>query len=77
MLRSLLLLVLIFVLSGCTALMTRTTPLSCPYIGVRMDWALAKENNGVLWPFLALDAPFSGVVDTLMFPFEYQYNCTL
>ena len=41
MLRSLLLLVLIFVLSGCTALMTRTTPMSCPYIGVRMDWALA------------------------------------
>lgn len=77
MLRSLLLLVLIFVLNGCAALITRTTPLSCPYIGVRVDWALAKENNGVLWPFLALDAPFSGVVDTLMFPFEYQYSCTL
>ncbi|MDF2395756.1 YceK/YidQ family lipoprotein [Pseudomonas protegens] len=77
MLRNLLLLALALGLNGCTALMTRTTPYTCPYIGVRMDWALAKENNGVLWPLLALDAPFSGVVDTLMFPFEYQYSCSL
>ncbi|MGZ0783741.1 YceK/YidQ family lipoprotein [Pseudomonas sp. TKO26] len=77
MLRSLLLLALALGLNGCTALIVRTTPDTCPYIGVRMDWALAKENNGVLWPLLALDAPFSGVVDTLMFPFEYQYSCSL
>ncbi|WP_025129928.1 YceK/YidQ family lipoprotein [Pseudomonas sp. PH1b] len=77
MVRSLVLLVLVLSISGCTALLVRTVPQTCPYIGVRMDWALAKANNGILWPFLALDAPFSAVVDTVMFPFEYQYSCSL
>ncbi|NBF09756.1 YceK/YidQ family lipoprotein [Pseudomonas sp. Fl4BN1] len=77
MLLNLLLLVPLFCVSGCMALIVRTTPETCPYIGVRMDWALAENNNGVLWPLLALDAPFSAAVDTLMFPFEYQYSCKL
>lgn len=64
-------------ISGCTAVLARTTDFRCPYLGVRIDWNLAKDNNGVLWPLLAIDAPFSAVVDTVFLPFELQHSCNL
>lgn len=65
-------------LSGCAAVATRMDyNHRCPYLGVRFDWWLVGESHGKLIPFLLIDAPFSLVVDTLFFPFEYQYTCNL
>lgn len=65
-------------LSGCAAVATRMDYYHpCPYMGVRFDWWLVGTSHGKLIPFLLIDAPFSLVVDTVFFPFEYQYTCNL
>lgn len=73
------LLVLIASLSGCMATAMRMDygKHRCPYIGLRFDWWLVGTSKGKLIPFLLIDAPFSLVVDTVFFPFEYQYTCNL
>lgn len=43
---------------------------TCPF----GSW-LVGTSKGKLIPFLLIDAPFSLVVDTVFFPFEYQYTC--
>ncbi|POA47122.1 YceK/YidQ family lipoprotein [Pseudomonas sp. MPR-ANC1] len=75
MLRKVIFLVLSASLSGCAATAMRLDygEHRCPYIGLRLDWWLVGESNGKLIPFLLIDAPFSFVVDTVFFPFEYQY----
>lgn len=77
MFRTAILLALIS-LSGCAATATRMDYIHrCPYIGVRFDWWLVEISNGTVIPFVLIDAPFSLVVDTLFYPFEYQYSCNL
>ncbi|WP_349654618.1 YceK/YidQ family lipoprotein [Pseudomonas sp. T1.Ur] len=79
MLRKAILLILITSLSGCmaTAMRMDYDKHRCPYIGLRFDWWLVGTSKGKLIPFLLIDAPFSLVVDTVFFPFEYQYDCNL
>ncbi|MGY2280435.1 YceK/YidQ family lipoprotein [Pseudomonas monsensis] len=79
MFRKLIMLVLIATLSGCmaTAMRMDYDKHRCPYIGLRFDRWLVGTSKGKLIPFLLIDAPFSLVVDTVFFPFEYQYSCNL
>ncbi|MFJ2481802.1 YceK/YidQ family lipoprotein [Pseudomonas sp. NPDC087598] len=72
------LIALLTLLGGCVATATRMDyKHRCPYIGVRFDWWLVDISHGKLIPLVLLDAPFSLVVDTVFFPFEYQYSCNL
>ncbi|AZD73860.1 YceK/YidQ family lipoprotein [Pseudomonas chlororaphis] len=76
MFQKVILLLLISCLSGCAAVAMRMDyDHPCPYKGVRLDWWLVGTSHGKLIPFLLIDAPFSLVVDTVFFPFEYQYSC--
>lgn len=75
MLRLCLLLATLSSLNGCVALAMRMdSGKPFPYKGVRVDWALVKASKGKLLPFILVDAPFSLVVDTLCYPFEYPYS---
>lgn len=77
MFRKCLLSIAILCLSGCAAVLMRLDDHPCPYLGVRVDWALLEVSQWRLLPFVLFDAPFSAVVDTLFYPFEYEYSCNL
>ncbi|WPX16834.1 YceK/YidQ family lipoprotein [Pseudomonas sp. 10S4] len=78
MFRNVILLAMFACLTGCMAVAMRMDyEHPCPYTGVRFDWWLVGTSHGKLIPFLLIDAPFSLVVDTVFFPFEYQYSCNI
>lgn len=60
------------ILGGCSSIMTHTGPHQGYYPGTRNDVRMIKDKDTgwVMTPFLALDLPFSAVLDTLLLPYD-------
>ncbi|UNK23504.1 YceK/YidQ family lipoprotein [Yersinia intermedia] len=63
---------LLFV-SGCSSIMTHTSSSQGYYSGTEANVAMLKDDNTgwALRPLLAVDLPFSAVMDTLLLPYDY------
>ena len=58
---------------GCSSVMTRVGPSQGYYSGAKNDIKMIKDDDTgwAMTPLLALDLPFSAVVDTLLLPYDY------
>lgn len=61
------------ILSGCSSIMTRTGPTEGYYSGTKNSIAMLQddETGWVMKPLVAIDLPFSAVLDTLLAPIDY------
>lgn len=61
------------ILSGCSSIMTRTGPTEGYYPGTKNSIAMLQddETGWVMKPIVAIDLPFSAVLDTLLAPVDY------
>ncbi|WP_049612198.1 YceK/YidQ family lipoprotein [Yersinia pekkanenii] len=59
--------------SGCSSIMTHTSSSQGYYSGTEANVAMLKDDNTgwALRPLLAVDLPFSAVMDTLLLPYDY------
>jgi len=59
--------------SGCSSIMTHTGGNQGYYSGTKANIATLKQgdNGWVATPLIALDTPFSAVLDTLLLPYDY------
>ncbi|MDN0086918.1 YceK/YidQ family lipoprotein [Yersinia nurmii] len=59
--------------SGCSSIMTHTSSSQGYYSGTQANVAMLKDDNTgwALRPLLAVDLPFSAVMDTLFLPYDY------
>ncbi|MBW5814129.1 YceK/YidQ family lipoprotein [Yersinia kristensenii] len=59
--------------SGCSSIMTHTSSSQGYYSGTAANVAMLKDDNTgwALRPLLAVDLPFSAVMDTLLLPYDY------
>ncbi|CFR14615.1 YceK/YidQ family lipoprotein [Yersinia kristensenii] len=59
--------------SGCSSIMTHTSSSQGYYSGTSANVAMLKDDNTgwALRPLLAVDLPFSAVMDTLLLPYDY------
>lgn len=73
LLMRILLCVIPLVLSGCSSIMTHAGPSDGYYPGAKNSIEMIKdENTGwVMRPLLAIDLPFTTVMDTLLIPLDY------
>lgn len=60
-------------LSGCSSIMTHSGPHQGYYPGTRNDVRMLKdeETGWAMTPLVALDIPFSALVDTLLLPYDF------
>ncbi|HHX8941193.1 TPA: YceK/YidQ family lipoprotein [Yersinia enterocolitica] len=58
---------------GCSSIMTHTSSSQGYYSGTEANVAMLKDDNTgwALRPLLAVDLPFSAVMDTLLLPYDY------
>lgn len=61
------------ILSGCSSIMTHAGPSDGYYPGTKNSIKMMKddETGSVIKPLLAIDLPFSVVIDTLLIPLDY------
>lgn len=59
--------------SGCSSVMSHTGGYQGYYPGSRSDIAMIKsdDTSWVMTPLLAIDLPFTAVLDTLLLPYDY------
>ncbi|HEI8868810.1 TPA: YceK/YidQ family lipoprotein [Serratia odorifera] len=64
---------LLLATSGCSSIMSHTGPDQGYYPGTRSSVNMLKddETGWVMKPLVALDLPFSAVVDTVLLPYDY------
>ncbi|WP_277850305.1 YceK/YidQ family lipoprotein [Moellerella wisconsensis] len=62
------------ILSGCSSIMSHAGPPQGYYSGAKNNIEMIKdENTGwVMKPLLAIDLPFSALMDTLLLPYDYM-----
>lgn len=62
-----------FILCGCSSIMTHAGPTEGYYPGSKNSIKMIKdeETGWVVKPLLAIDLPFSMVMDTLLIPLDY------
>ncbi|CAI0921390.1 Predicted periplasmic lipoprotein [Serratia entomophila] len=59
--------------SGCSSVMSHTGPNQGYYPGTRASVDMLKDDNTswAMMPLVALDLPFSAVMDTVLLPYDY------
>ncbi|MCT8346151.1 YceK/YidQ family lipoprotein [Photorhabdus temperata] len=59
--------------SGCTSIMTHSGPNRGYYSGAKTNIEMLKDNDTgwVMKPLLAIDLPFSALLDTILLPYDY------
>ncbi|MFI8416010.1 YceK/YidQ family lipoprotein [Serratia sp. NPDC078593] len=64
---------LLLATSGCSSIMSHTGPDQGYYPGTRTSITMLKDDQTgwVMKPLVALDLPFSAVVDTVLLPYDY------
>jgi len=67
------------VTSGCSSVMSHTGGDEGYYPGTRSDVNMIKsdETSWAMTPLIALDLPFSAVLDTLLLPYDYYRRGTV
>lgn len=70
----LLTLIIPVILSGCSSIMTHAGPSEGYYPGSKNSIKMIKddETGWVVRPLLAIDLPFSFIMDTLLIPLDYS-----
>uniref|UniRef100_UPI0036DEA669 YceK/YidQ family lipoprotein n=1 Tax=Photorhabdus sp. RM322S TaxID=3342825 RepID=UPI0036DEA669 len=60
-------------ISGCTSIMTHSGPIRGYYSGAQTNIEMLKDDDTgwVMKPLLAIDLPFSALLDTLLLPYDY------
>ncbi|VEA61019.1 Predicted periplasmic lipoprotein [Serratia plymuthica] len=60
--------------NGCSSVMSHTGPNQGYYPGTRASVGMLKDDNTswAMMPLLALDLPFSAVMDTVLLPYDYM-----
>ena len=60
--------------SGCSSVMSHTGPNQGYYPGTRASVDMLKDDNTswAMMPLVALDLPFSAVMDTVLLPYDYM-----
>lgn len=66
------------ILSGCSSIMTHAGPSEGYYPGSKNSIKMIKdeETGWVVRPLLAIDLPFSVIMDTLLIPLDYAKSDT-
>jgi uncharacterized protein YceK len=64
---------LLLLTCSCSSIMTHTSSSQGYYSGTKANVAMLKDDNTgwALRPLLAVDLPFSAVMDTLFLPYDY------
>ncbi|WON76979.1 YceK/YidQ family lipoprotein [Serratia sp. UGAL515B_01] len=62
--------------SGCSSVMSRTGADQGYYSGTRanVDMMKSKDTSFVMMPLLAIDLPFSALMDTFLLPYDYLFS---
>lgn len=60
--------------NGCSSVMSHTGPNQGYYPGTRASMSMLKDDNTswAMMPLVALDLPFSAVMDTVLLPYDYM-----
>ncbi|WP_289994888.1 YceK/YidQ family lipoprotein [Photorhabdus laumondii] len=60
-------------ISGCTSIMIHSGPSRGYYPGAKTDIEMLRDQDTgwVMKPLLAIDLPFSALLDTLLLPYDY------
>ncbi|MFC0228976.1 YceK/YidQ family lipoprotein [Serratia aquatilis] len=64
---------LLLTVNGCSSVMSRTGADQGYYSGTRanVDMMKSDDTSFVMMPLLAIDLPFSAVMDTVLLPYDY------
>ena len=64
--------------NGCSSVMSHTGPNQGYYPGTRASVDMLKDDNTswAMMPLVALDLPFSAVMDTVLLPYDYMRDST-
>lgn len=68
-----------FMASGCSSVMSHTGDYQGYYSGSKSDVRMigSQDTSWAMTPLLAIDLPFSAVMDTLLLPYDYYHRNTV